>query len=444
MRWNGSGYNAPSELLRYGTLSIALLVGICCSNVDAATEQVLHRFQAGKDGATPIGGLVEDASGNLYGTTANGGPSDHGTVFQLSPPKTPGGAWKESVLYAFKLRNDGSEPAATLILDEAGNLYGTTFSGGLELQCFDCGTVFELVRPPRPGAAWTEKILHSFGGTDGSLPNAGLFRDANGNLYGTTFVGGAARSGTVFELIPPVNNKGAWTENVLYAFTGGVDGNTPAGRVVRGPDGALYGTTNLGGANSMGAIYRLAPPAVEGGSWSESVIYSFAGGSDGDLPGAGVLFDRQGRLYGTASFGGSQICASGCGTVFQLTPPASETGTWSEKTLHEFNGDDGAQPLGDLTFGPNGLLYGTASSGGPVSLTCPGNCGTVFQLAPPALPQGEWRETTLYFFTTAGDGHGPEAGVIRDPQGPLYGVTAVAGDSAVGGIGGGTVFEIRP
>lgn len=433
MRWN---------IFWHSTL--VLLVGICCVNVYAATEQVLHRFQAGKDGATPIGGLVEDASGNLYGTTTNGGPSDYGTVFQLSPPKTSGGAWKETVLYAFKLKNDGTHPAATLILDKAGNLYGTTSAGGLLAQCYDCGTVFELVRPATPGAAWREKILLSFDGTDGYSPFTGLLRGEDGNLYGITPGGGATGNGTVFEMIPPVTNSGTWTEKVLYSFTGGVDGFLAAGGLAQGPDGAFYGTTALGGVNGLGNVYRLAPPVSEGGRWGQSVIYSFTGLSDGELPGGGLVFDRQGRLYGATSNGGNPICASGCGTVFQLTPPASGGSTWSEQTLHEFNGDDGEQPLGDLVFGANGVLYGAATNGGPVSLTCPGNCGAVFQLTPPASPQGEWRHTTLYFFTSPGDGHNPGAGLIRDPQGPLYGVTSIAGNLIDGGVGGGTVFEIRP
>jgi uncharacterized repeat protein (TIGR03803 family) len=218
-------------------------------------------------------------------------------------------------------------------------------------------------------------------------------------------------------------------------------------KLARGPDGALYGTTNLGGANGKGAAYRLAPPASAGGSWSETVIYSFLGGSDGDLPSGGVLFDRRGRLYGTATSGGNQICVDngGWGTVLRLIPPPSGSGTWSEQTLCEFSGaDDGAVPQGDLIFGKGGSPYGTTSNCGSVSLTCPGDCGTVFQLTPPASAGGQWTETTLYFFVTAGDGHGPEAGLIRNAGGTLYGVTAVAGNFVEGGVGGGTVFEILP
>ena len=307
---------------RSGTLAMVLLFGICCVNGYAAgqTEKVLYRFLGGKDGNTPIGGLVQDASGNLYGTTDNGGPSDYGTVFRLSPPKTSSGAWKETVLHSFMFRSDGNHPIGALILDEAGNLYGTTSSGGLLSQCFGCGTVFELVRPDTLGGAWREKILHSFDGTDGVGPFAGLLRGDDGRLYGTTPGGGATGYGTVFELIPPDDDaNGTWTEKVLYSFTGGVDGWFPTDPVVRGPDGALYGTTALGGVNGLGNVYRLARPDSEVGSWSLSVIYSFKGGRDGAGPGGGIVFDPQGRLYGGTSTGGNPICYSGCGVVFQLT-----------------------------------------------------------------------------------------------------------------------------
>ncbi len=408
MRWNC--------FWRYRT-GILLLTTICCVHfrATAQTEKVLHRFRSGKDGSTPIGGLIEDASGNLYGTTTNGGVADYGTVFQLSAPDRPGGARTETVLYSFGFTNDGRHPFATLTLDKAGNLYGTTFRGGAQPQCYDCGTVFELVRPKTPGAAWTEKILYSFGGPDGFLPISGLLRGKNGNLYGTTLGGGTYLNGTVFELIhPDEDGQGPWRLKTLYSFSGS---DSPSGGVVRGPGGALYGTLGLGGTYGFGGVYRLASPGSAGGTWSETTIYSLSGLTDGALPNGGVLFDRQGRLYATTASGGNPICVdtTGCGTVFQLTPPPSGLGTWSEQTLYEFTGsDDGAQPNGDLVFGRDGSLYGTNANGGPVSLTCPGDCGSVFRLTPAVSSTGNWTQTTLYFFTTRGDGHNPTC--RRDPR----------------------------
>lgn len=199
------------------------------------------------------------------------------------------------------------------------------------------------------------------------------------------------------ELVRPDTPGGAWTEKILHIFDG-TDGVGPFARPLRGDDRHLYGT-----------------PDSEGGKGSLSVIYSFKGGSDGEIPGGGVVSDRQGRLYGGTANGGNPIfCNSGCGVVFQLTRPSSGSGAWSEETLHEFNGDDGAQ-AGGLIFGSSGSLYGVTANGGPVSLTCPGDCGSVYQLTPPASPRGKWRQTTLYFFTSAGDGHNPNPGLIRDP-----------------------------
>ena len=178
------------------------------------------------------------------------------------------------------------------------------------------------------------------------------------------------------------------------------------------------------------------------------MLYSFCSLTscrDGFDPQPGLVFDAVGNLYGTAFAGGNSSCNNGvgCGVVFQLTPPSSGSGAWSEKTLHEFNGDDGAQ-AGGLIFGGNGSLYGITANGGPLSLTCPGDCGSVYQLTPPATPRGKWSQTTLHFFVDAGDGHNPNPGLIRDRAGALFGVTPIAGNSIEGGIGGGTVFEIIP
>jgi uncharacterized repeat protein (TIGR03803 family) len=264
-------------------------------------ETVLHTF-AGKDGEHPYAGLIVDTLGNLYGTSA-GGAFGFGAVFKLD--KTD----KESVLYSFKGGSKGQVPEASLIRDTAGNLYGTTYSGGINACANGCGTVFKL---DKTGKA---SVLYSFkGGTDGASPVAGLVRDSAGNLYGTTVNGGinacTNRCGTVFK----VDKSGH--ESVLYRFKGGSDGGLPYAGLVRDAAGNLYGTTYSGGAHQLGAVFKVDKTG------HESVLYSFPGGSDGGLPYAGLIRDAAGNLYGTASFFGtpSTNCGSGCGVVFRLTP----------------------------------------------------------------------------------------------------------------------------
>src|ERR1035441_332430 len=214
-----------------------------------AQEKVLHNFNNnGTDGTNPRAGLIFDAAGNLYGTTENGGTNGVGTVFELTP--TAGGGWTETVLYSFCSQancTDGYQPWAGLIFDAAGNLYGTTVYGGTaDTTCSYCGTVFELT--PNGSGGWTETVLHSFGdGTDGFYPSAGLIFDAAGNLYGTTAMGGTYDypwDGTVFELTPAAG--GGWTEKVLYSFGGGTDGYWPEAGLIFDAAGNLYGTTYSG------------------------------------------------------------------------------------------------------------------------------------------------------------------------------------------------------
>ena len=256
-------------------------------------EKVLHSFNDnGQDGGTPEAGLIFDAAGNLYGTTLGGGTYGGGTVFELTP--TAGGGWTEKVLYSFCSQpncTDGAGPLAGLILDAAGNLYGTTSQGG-DYQCPSgtytyCGTVFEL--KPIAGGGWTEQVLHSFdgSGTDGTYPSAGLIFDAAGNLYGTTQVGGYYGGGTVFELTPTAG--GAWTENVLFSFDG-TGGAVPFAGLIFDGAGNLYGTTYEGGTYSNGTVFELTPTA--GGGWTEQVLHGFGNGTDGYYPHAGLIFDK--------------------------------------------------------------------------------------------------------------------------------------------------------
>ena len=274
------------------------------------TEKVLYAFTGPNDGRYPRG-LTFDSSGNLFGTTSNGGIycslyQGCGTVFELSPAQ--GGGWTETVLHSFGDGTDGDNPLAPLILDSAGNLYGTTSGGGVGIAY---GTVFEL--SPAQGGGWTLTTLYSFGVLpDGQQPWTGpVAFDSAGNLYGTTAFGGTNRNGTVFELSP--NGSGGWMETVLHSFGSGMDGVEPLGSVIVDADGNLYGTTSQGGLDGGGTVFEFSPDGS--GGWTETILHSFVG-TDGAYPFAGLTFGAAGNLYGTTGLAGPY---SG-GTAFELTP----------------------------------------------------------------------------------------------------------------------------
>lgn len=414
-----------AKSLLIATLSLAIPV-IVITLADAASpataessESVLYNFKGGRDGSNPMGALVADRAGNLYGTTAEGGssncPTGCGTVFRLTPPAAQGGSWTETVLYRFTTGSDGAAPESNLIFDAAGSLYGTTAGGG---DASSDGTVFRLTPPSAPGGAWSETVLYRFTGhSDGKVPLAGLVFDQNGNLYGTTVFGGTTSAGIVFQLTPQATEGGAWTETVLHTFGHGNDGLDPEAGLIFDNRGALYGTT------ITGTVFKLSPP-----SWTESVLFNFTGGgNNGSWPCA--LIFRKGSLYGLSRLGGS---LANTGTAFQLSPAGG--GTWTETALYSFTGgDDGGEPCGTLTADQAGNLYGTASGNG---LNIP---GTVFQLTPPSAPGGAWTETTLHKFGGDRDGVAPLAGVIFGKGGALYGTTSGGGSS-----GRGTVFRVAP
>lgn len=259
----------------------------------------------------------------LLGTT-----SVDSTVYELIPPASSGGAWTYHDVHIFTgYPSDGSVPYGGVVIGKDGVLYGTTKDGGSNGPSPGFGTVFSLTPPTTPDAAWTETILHSFTpftppGGDGVYPEAGVVIGESGVLYGTTYEGGTAGYGTVFSLTPPTSPGGAWTETILHSFAGGSDGANPEASVVIGRHGVLYGTTYGGGVSDEGTIFSLTPPASPGGAWTETVLYAFSG-VDGALPTAPVVIGSGGVLYGTTKLGGSHICGglgNGCGTVFSLTP----------------------------------------------------------------------------------------------------------------------------
>lgn len=387
----------------------------------ATKERVLYNFckaQLCPDGSNPVSSLVFDAAGNLYGTAIYGGNSNcvHGcgTVFELARVN---GKWAYKVLHHFENNGkDGYYPAANLIFDAAGNLYGTTAEGGTS----QAGTVFELM--PAKGGKWKEKILHSFEGnsSDGSEPLAPVAFDATGSLYGTNFYEGAYGYGTLFRLAPGKN--GDWTEKVLHNFDfNGEDGFSSRAGVVFDNSGNLYGTTVLGGTGGNGTVFEET--RGKNGSWTENVLYSFTGGTDGSLANAPLVFDSSGSLYSTTVAGGSH----GAGNVFKLTGNAK--GKWALTTLYSFENVDGVYPEGGVIFDTAGNLYGTTYQGGAYN-----SSGTVFKLMPGG---GTWTETVVHSFGNGPDGSSPEAGLIMDASGNLYGTTNEGGT-----YGYGTVFEV--
>ncbi len=410
-----------SHGLRAAVLAISAVALFAATAWAAASETVLHNLNNnGTAAAYPCAGLIMDASGNFYGTTCYGGLYNGGTVFELT--RAQGGGWTETVLYSFGNGTDGSVPEARLIFDANGNLYGTTTFGGIH----DGGTVFELT--PTGGGNWTETVLRNFGGgTDGAIPFSGLVFDANGNLYGTTYQGGIHNHGTVFQLAP--RQGGGWTGTVLHSFNNnGSDGALPESDVIFDAAGNLYGTTSAGGIHDYGTAFELAP--AQGGGWTETVLHSFnLNGTDGAYPEASLVFDTAGNLYGTTGEGGIHYIY---GTVFELTP--RQGAGWTETVLHSFNfnGADGAYPEAGLTVDSTGNLYSTTSLGGIH------NYGTAFELSP--RQGGGWTETVLHSFNLNGtDGANPYAPLILDSAGNLYGTTYQGGVHA-----SGTVFEITP
>jgi uncharacterized repeat protein (TIGR03803 family) len=430
-------------------------------------EKVLYSFQGGTDGSTPAGGVVFDAAGNLYGATQQGSGSDCkpigwcGTVFQLKPPAKQGDPWTETVLHAFagvtSTGHDGAVPAGGLVIDAAGNLYGTTAyggSGGCVLAGIKggCGTVYELEPPKTKGGAWTYRILYSLqGGKDGYFPWEDLVLDNAGNLYGATQFGGGFGKcdspfyqfcGTVFELSPPKIKGGAWKEKVLYSFKGGTDGANPNGGLVFDNKGALFGTTPYGGGSTnckttyfvgCGTAFRLNPPTTKGKAWTETMLRRFNNGADGAGPNGGLIFDAKGRLYGTTVGGGS----TGNGVAFRLAKSGSR---WAETIVRSFRNLDGWNSQAGLLLDPSGNLYGTATGGG-----LPGG-GTVFKLSPPGAGGGKWRFSLLHAFTGTPDGSYPAAALRFDKAGKLYGTTQYSGytGGGCGNDGCGTVFVVTP
>jgi len=384
------GWTSGSRL-QLSRLSLAFLIAAAFTipAAPAQTFTVLHTFTGGKDGASPVAGLISDGKGNLYGTTPGG--TALGNVFKLDL------AGKETVLHAFAGSPDGASPSAALLRDAKGNLYGTTLTGGM----FNRGTVFKVTHTGR------ELVLHSFTGQkDGGFPAAALIQDQAGNFYGTTSNGGRHNVGTVFRL------RQSGRMEVIYSFKGGVDGATPVSAVVRDADGNLYGTADTGGDSGCdcGVVFRIDQHG------KETVMHTFRG-PDGSRPQGGLVLDARGNLYGTTTAGG----ASNAGTVFKVDQHGRET------VLHSFAAMEGVEPSSTLVRDTQGNLYGTASDGGP------SDTGTIFKLD----KTGSFM--VLHDFNGTKDGYFLLAGLFRDAEGNLFGAAQLGGK-----FGFGTVFELAP
>jgi uncharacterized repeat protein (TIGR03803 family) len=398
-----------SKCILSGLFAVALLAHV--NTAHATSFKVLHSFSTGLDGCYPAGGLIIDGAGNLYGTTAGGYPCNCGTVFEIPAGGT------ETPLYDFTCGSNGSGPDATLVMDKKGNLYGSTIGGG----SIGCGVIFKVT----PNG--TETTAHDFadGPNDGCTSQGTLIINAKGILYGTTSGGGKYGNGTVFKLSP----GGAVT--LLHSFNKARDGVYPYAGLLMNAAGDLYGTAGIGGSRKCafecGTVFALAPERTM------TLLYKFKGPpNDGSLPEGDLLMDHAGNLDGTLSYGGSPGCEGnlGCGAAFELAPDGTET------ILHFFTGKngDGGNPFAGLTADNAGNLYGTTAFGGSPGCTVTQlGCGNVFEIG------SDGAETVLHSFGKGNNGANPVGRLVADDAGHFYGTTALGGAD-----GYGTVFELTP
>ena len=410
----------PRSILFRAVLFLLAWCLALCGDASAAPKfKVLHAFD-GSDGAGLWGNLIFDKKGNLYGTTGGGGPYKYGTVFELSPGSS--GKWTHAVLHGFDIHGDGGyAPLGGLVFDAEGNLYGGTEEGGAH----DDGTIFELT----PGSdGWAFKVIHTFCSRpkcqDGAAPYGTLAIDDSGKVYGV--------AGSAFALTQEANG---WAEEVLYEFIYNRGGTSAAAGPILDKAGSLYGTTERGGTAcpppGCGTVYEVRH--ISDGGWKHIILHNFGSSQyDGVGPGVGQLaFDAAGNLYGTTFAGGRNTCGGGCGTVYRLSPESN--GHWQETILYNFrSGASGSGPGAGVVVDKAGDLYGVTNYGG----TSRCGCGVVYKLAPGA--GGKWHYSVLHAFAGS-DGDGPDANLVLDSKGNIYGTTPAGGS---GGLG--VVFEVTP
>jgi uncharacterized repeat protein (TIGR03803 family) len=401
---------------------------------------VVHNFTGGIDGANPWAGLVMDRSGNLYGDTQGGGngsctyfgQSGCGVVYRLIQKN---GNWVTNPLYSFRGGSDGEFATRPVTIGPNGSIYGTTTGGGEGTCSYDsssgCGVVFNVTPlptiPRTPTEPWLEKVLYRFTGEgDGGSPLSNVVFDSAGNIYGSTQIGGASNLGAVYKLTP--SGGGNYTESVIYNFAGGSDGAGPLDGLIFDTAGNLYSTTGFGGGASAcqggcGTVFELSP---NGSGWTEKILYSFQGGNDGETPNAGVVLDAAGNLYGNTWQGG----AGGGGTVYELSPSGSN---WNFNLIWGFPGN--GYSVARLLRDSSGNLYGTLQSGGA------NGAGQAYELS---FSNNAWGLIDLHDFTGTADGGTVLSSVAIDASGNLYGTAWGGGANTCGGSGCGVVWEITP
>jgi uncharacterized repeat protein (TIGR03803 family) len=409
---------SPENLLaiakRWTMVTLPLVAAMFVNPARASTTKVVYSFGGG-DGEYFDTELVMDNSGNLYGTSVEGGNFQAGNVFQLTPTRN---GWTLTVLYSFTGGLDGAQPYKGVTLDSHGDLYGTAVTGGTGGCEGGCGVVYKLTHAR---GHWTQSVIHSFtGGSDGGGPGSPVVFDKQGNLFGTTPTGGAIGVGTIYALRP--KKDGTWKLAVIHTFTGGNDGaGGSAGRLLFDNKGNIYGVATSGGAHGSGTAYQLSP--AQNGKWKLKTLYAFKGQPDAGFPYGGLTSDSSGNLYGTTYYDGK----NDIGAIYQLSQVA---GKWKETVLHSFaGGSDGKESLSTMVSDAAGNLYGTTIEGGS---GC--DCGTIFKLA-----AGTRKYSVVYRFQGAPDGAYLYAGMVPDSAGRFYGITLQGGSAHVG-----TIFKFVP
>lgn len=330
-------------------------------------KKVLWFFSPQPDGSHPLGSPVGDGHGNFFLTGAAGGSTGVGALIELSKPATAGQPWTEQVIHSFDASKEGAYPDARPHIDASGNVFLTLSSGGQD--GFGYGALVEFSPPQAGQTSWTETLIHAFPSAagDGRIPSESISEDAHGNLYLTAGAGGGpGQGGAVIEFSPPGSGGMSWTENVLYGFQAFTnDAAGPSSGVLADAQGNLYGTTVAGGTSGNGAVYELSPPSQGGANWTEKVLYSFSGGADGAFPERGIVMDGAGNLFVTAFHGGDANC--GCGALIRLSPPQSGQGAWTETTLYTFQNGTAGQYPGAIGVEDSGNLLIPTIFGGQYS-----------------------------------------------------------------------------
>ncbi len=401
----------------------------------AQEYNIIHSWTGNTGNFEPDSPMVMDSQGNLYGTLAGG-------VFKLSPPSEAGGQWTEQVL----IDSTGPSvrlPSHGLLFDSAGNLYGVSTNEGTVDGQAVTGYIAEVSPPSTPGGTWTSKILYLFpddqttSSTNCEAPQSYLTMDSKGNLYGTCINAGANGVGGVYELSPPTQAGGQWTQQLLHSWAlDGVDGNGPGPEagLILDAHGNLYGTTENGGTNNLGVAFELSPSS--GGEWTETILYTFGEGGGPNTPMGALVFDHQGNLYTTTADGGTP----GAGAVVELSPPANQGSEWTLTQLYGFGGKatTGRNPAIGVLFDAAGNLWGTTTHGSTYYSTGPANTdGVLFELMPQA--GGGWQEVVRHLFGAPGDVLGAGSPMVIDSKGNLYG-----GGSGCSSTTCTAIFEYSP